>query len=545
MPASLSLDEQRPVVEADDSRFEAAAGLLEKAAQATASDPNVAYMLAMAHKRQGNHAEARAALRKIAKPDANILLQMGLLSLRENNPAQAEQDFERSLQMDPKSYGACYNLLLTRLTLNKRDACQQILPRAQELAPTKAEKDFLAILKELLRHVREARPSEERDLLVLGLDSPLEAMSQAQEQRLIELSRSLGQIDVVFTMLRTLGAARPRSQAVLEAFYEAALAKARDLMSRGNWTEALWLLGPLAQERAGTRTQQAALCCQLGCCCYLTQEFDKAASYFHLALKLSGSDPRIIQNVALSYEQADDMNEAEEYWGKFLNLLDSIMLSVPPGIPNYRESLEYETLVHVANVFHGKERWSLAVNYLNRALKIRPDDGDLMERMFHTYVNAKQQNQARKMLDRLRDVRPKDPQLDLYELDLIEVKNLNDIEKLLEDIDRVLRRHPDDKRVEERAVSMVGNVVPLMGNLCDQLTEQLNKVLNQVGNLPRYQIDWSALKEIMRDLIKEFQKLRRITNKCLPLVTHDDHKRIVRDLAEHIDKKIDACRSMT
>ena len=57
-----------------------------------------------------------------------------------------------------------------------------------------------------------------------------------------------------------------------------------------------------------------------------------------------------------------------------------------------------------------------------------------------------------------------------------------------------LQRHPDDHRVNERAVSMVGNVVPLMGNLCDQLTDQLNKVLKQVGNLPRYQVDWSALR---------------------------------------------------
>jgi len=38
--------------------------------------------------------------------------------------------------------------------------------------------------------------------------------------------------------------------------------------------------------------------------------------------------------------------------------------------------------------------------------------------------------------------------------------------------------------------------------------------------------------------------LRRITGKCLPLVTGDEHKRIIRELAEHIDKKMEACRSM-
>ena len=56
--------------------------------------------------------------------------------------------------------------------------------------------------------------------------------------------------------------------------------------------------------------------------------------------------------------------------------------------------------------------------------------------------------------------------------------------------------------------------------------------------------DVEAVREVMRDLLKEFQKLRRITGKCLPLVNSDEHRRIVRDLADHIDKKMEACRSM-
>ena len=79
-------------------------------------------------------------------------------------------------------------------------------------------------------------------------------------------------------------------------------------------------------------------------------------------------------------------------------------------------------------------------------------------------------------------MRPSDPQLDLYELDLVEPKNLTDIERMLGEIDRILKRHPNDARVEERAIGMVGNVVPLMGNLCDQLTEQMSKVMHQVRN---------------------------------------------------------------
>ena len=101
-----------------------------------------------------------------------------------------------------------------------------------------------------------------------------------------------------------------------------------------------------------------------------------------------------------------------------------------------------------------------------------------------------------------------------------------------------------DMRVEERAVSMAANVIPLMGRMYDQLAEQLNKIVDEVRRLPNYQINWPAVHEVMRDLLQQFQKLRRITNKCLGLVNNDEHRRIVRDLSEHIDRKIELCQSM-
>ena len=76
---------------------------------------------------------------------------------------------------------------------------------------------------------------------------------------------------------------------------------------------------------------------------------------------------------------------------------------------------------------------------------------------------------------------------------------------------------------------MVGSVLPLMNTVCEQLNGQLGKVLGQVRNLPNYQINWSAVHDVMRDLQREFHKLRRIANKCLGLVTSDEHRRIVRE----------------
>jgi hypothetical protein len=89
---------------------------------------------------------------------------------------------------------------------------------------------------------------------------------------------------------------------------------------------------------------------------------------------------------------------------------------------------------------------------------------------------------------------------------------------------------------------MIGNIVPLLAKTSDQLTEQLNKVMRQVRGLQNYQINWQAVHEVMRDLKREFQKVRRTVGKCLAVVTHQEQRRVLRSLGEHVDRKIEFCR---
>jgi tetratricopeptide (TPR) repeat protein len=517
-----------------------AAELLENALQVGARDPNVAYLLALAYKRQGKTAEARTAFRTIAQPDANVFLQMGLLSLREGQPAQAAQEFARAWDMDPTSYEACHNLLLSRLTLNDVEAACSLMPRAVELAPSVDEKRFLTLLNSVLQSCRgcNGEPCAE---------SALSELTPEDEQRILNLVRSLGQLDIVLNLLKSLAVARPRSAPVQEAYLEAALGRGKELFDRCAWGEAERLLEPLVRERppvsATAKPTVAVLFNLLGCCACMNQDFDKSIKYFETALKLAGKDARIIQNLALAHELAGRLADAEPHWNDFFNAIDR-RLPTPPGFKSYTDQLAYESLNRLAGCFAERERWPSALRYVQRCANLRPQDSDTLERLFHLYNQAKRHDEARKTLRRLRELRPGEPQHDLYELDLVEVKNLNDIERLLIEIDRILKRHPSDARVEERAVSMVGGVIPMMGNLCDQLTEQMSKVIDQVRHLPNYQINWSAVHEVMRDLLKEFQRLRRITNKCMPLVSSDEHRRVVRELTEHIDRKIEVCRSM-
>src|SRR5215475_12340079 len=104
--------EDIPVAQAVTTHLVEGARLLEQAVKAGCQDPQAAYMLAMCYKGLGKTGEARAALRKIAQPDANVYLQLGLLSFSERAFAQAEQEFARSWELNAGSYAAAYDLLL-------------------------------------------------------------------------------------------------------------------------------------------------------------------------------------------------------------------------------------------------------------------------------------------------------------------------------------------------------------------------------------------------------------------------------------------------
>jgi tetratricopeptide (TPR) repeat protein len=542
-----------PVDEPSNEHLEAAARLLDQALKVGRTDPDIVYMLGLCYKRQGKIAEARAAFRKIANPDAQVLLQMGLLSFAEKQFAQAEQEFTKAWQLEPKFYEAAYNLMLSQLCQGRSDACISLVAQMKSLAPSGEELQFLTLLEPLLERCQTIKGGKPPPLPTgspngMPAQDALAAMSTADEKRLLDLMLGLGQIEAVYPLLRALAAARPTSAAAQEAYAAGVLVQAKKYAERCQWDPAERLLMPLAQSFTSANSGnvpkhlQVATYNLLGCCDCMLQEFDRGINYFSWALKLAANDPWLHQNLALAYELKGQLDQADSHWNRYFDLLDR---RVPtPAVPNYRETLAYEGLNRLADSFSKKERWNTALTYLQRACRLRPQDSDALERLFHMYNQVKRPEDARKTLKRLRELRPNDPQLELYELDLREVKTLDDIEHMLSDIRKSLNKYPNDMRVEEKAVGLVGNVIPLIGRMCDQYTDQLNKVVEQVRRLPNYQINWNAVHDVMRDLQREFQKLRRIASKCMGLVTSEEHRRIVRELTAHIDRKIEVCQSM-
>src|SRR5262249_13395843 len=153
----------------------------------------------------------------------------------------------------------CYNLLLVRLTLGKIDACLELMPKALELVEQRRdpeERRFLQVMYSLLRVCQKNGPQRP--------DMMLNELTANDEQRMLQVVRSLGQLDTVQMLLKALSEARPRSTAVREAYIEAVLVKGKHLIDRCQWTEAELLLRQFVRDRSFSRNSQVALLTLLG-----------------------------------------------------------------------------------------------------------------------------------------------------------------------------------------------------------------------------------------------------------------------------------------
>src|SRR5262249_33432266 len=140
------------------------------------------------------------------------------------------------------------------------------------------------------------------------------------------------------------------------------------------------------------------------------QDFNQGVRHFTAALKLSALDARLHQNLALAYEWLDNLAEADPHWNRYFELIDR-RLPCPPGRTDYVNDLAFEGLSRLATRYADKERWPTAIVYLERARQLRPDNADLLERLFQLYIHAQRQAEARQVLIELRKLRPADPQM--------------------------------------------------------------------------------------------------------------------------------------
>jgi tetratricopeptide (TPR) repeat protein len=279
-----------------------------------------------------------------------------------------------------------------------------------------------------------------------------------------------------------------------------------------------------------------------GCCACLSQDLERGTQYFSEALSLAGEDPRLAQNLALTLEWQGQYAQADRHWERYLALVGSKALT-PPDSPSYREQLTFEALARLATLHGDKERWASALAYAERAHALRPKDGDTLERLFFLYNELGRPADAHRILKQLRQARPNEPQLDLYELRMLDVRTLDGVDEKVNNIERILRRYPQDGLVETQSLTMVVDLLPVLAQTYAQLSDQLNKVQSQIQHLPSYQINWRAVRDVMNELRGDLQRLRRNAGKCLALLQEEEQRRQLRELMDRIDRRVDQCKA--
>ena len=488
-------------------------------------------------------------------------MQRGVLAFNEKEWPSAASEFEKSWQKDPASYPAAYNLMLTRLCQGQLEGAVEMLDKLLPLAPSPAENRFLSLLRGLLGRSGSEASAEQAYSFA--------SISGEEEQRLLDMIVGLNQFEVVYRLLAKLVTARPHSEAAFRSYIGAALVQAKILVDRCQWSDAEILLSPLKRRLESSQVKLdpfylIAILNMLGVAASMAQDYERGLSHFRTAAEAfqrdfstpapSSKTERYInsqgvylgawleQNLALGNESLGRLDIAETHWNRYFDYLEHyVPRSLPP---DYLPNLGFEGASRLADLFSRKEKWGSAAQFLQRAHRIRPTDYETLERLFHMYTQLKRTEEARKILRRLREARPNDPQGELFELEVREVRKLDEVDALLSDLRRIAQRFPNDARVEERGAAIVHNVVPILDRIADQYAGQVNKVVDQMRRLPSHQINWPTVRDIMRDMEDKYLFLRRVAQKCLAHVTNDDSRRELHRLISHCDRKIDQCHSL-
>jgi Flp pilus assembly protein TadD/TolA-binding protein len=540
-----------------------ALAFLQEAQQQGFADPQLPYALALAHKRLGQWGALRAILRRAPAAEGDVTLQEGLAAFAEGQYAQAEEAFHRACQEAPQAYVPAYNLFVARLFQGKGIVCWEQLPQLFSLAPHAAERRFLQLLADLLQ--RALRPT--LPTLPLPADAwegdgtgaaaqcapalaDLETMTADEEQRLLLLMARLEAAEWAQRLWEVLATACPDRPAVRTARLEAALYRGSDWVARGYGAQALNILLPLysvlseSSDSPGSLSpnQRAAYWTCLGLSAVLTQDWSLAAQAFQAALRESNHDPWLHQNLALVLEIRQDLEKARSHWEQYLSSLAS---SLPvPEAPDYRRALEVAVRRHVAEMCLTSQRGDLALSHLQRARALEPHNTDILERLFQVARQQQQIPLAQQALVDLRSLRPTDPLVQVYDLELRALGGVRDLGQVVAELTHLLTQYPNQPRLAEQATQLLAQVLARMQHWARQQQRRLERLLRQTRHAGSYRTDWEVVRQEAYHLYREFRQLLHLAQKCFPLITDEEQRQTCQELCDWLARRINTCRSL-
>jgi len=221
-------------------------------------------------------------------------------------------------------------------------------------------------------------------------------------------------------------------------------------------------------------------------------------------------------------------------------------------MPNrqYYDTLACEGRLHVAELFSVEKKWNQAAKHFEKAHQVRPDNGDIMVKLFYSYRNGKNSNKARQTYKKLTKKYPKNLGYQILEVDLLlsEASSLRDFERAFKKLVQLKRQHPKDPEILSKGEALVIEFVPSIAEVSDKLSASLREVVTTIQRIkqdPNMTIDSYKLKQIYNDLKNDYQTLKNMVDQCFEFVDSKDGKKMLRDLREHINSKISLINSLS
>lgn len=543
-----------------------AVALLEEMRLEDPNDGGLACLLSQIYERQGDGRSARQVLTSLREPDSKVLVRLGCLWLLAKALDRAEEAFGRAWELDPTCEAAGHNLVMTRLSRGRLEEAAAALAGLVEVA-AENNRTPLRMLGVLLAGVRAGSG------VAPPADSPLRDISLEEEGRLVETVRRLGNREAEAALLAALVAARPESRTAREAYLEAELFRGKALFDAGRWLDASRLLARVAagEAREGSerelrdrgvpsnregangrkrtalgetsRALVAAAWNLAGCAACLAQDFRGGEGAFAEAMRWGAGEAWIYQNRALACEWDRRFDAAQKHWKHYLGALRA-GVPRPVGFPEYEDQLAYECLVRLAEGCGERERSSEAAGYLAQARQVRARDVEALQRLVDAYRGLDRPDEARNTLNQLRRLRPGDARWDLTELGLMEVRDLDGVQRLLVECDRILRAHPGDTQLAGQAAEASGHAIEFLARCDQELARQVARAGKRMQRLSENRADGARLREHLGGLRYQFQKLKWTATRVLPLVHWERHREVVRRVVRHAEGQIDRCREM-
>jgi len=288
-------------------------------------DANIQYLMVLALKKEGDYLAALYILEDMENRDFETELQLAILYLLTNNYEDATSKLVFLNKNYPANYFVLYNLLLVNFIQQKFEMVEQILP---ELIPLTSDANTLNALNliesflEMMKAVSSGKP-------LTDLAKKIKKVKDQEFFAFFALIVQFFGIEESLPILFEIQNRFPRNKVIKNFLANILFSTANNLLLQGDSNKARECLEK-AKVFGSNSPIKTEIENMVGFLDYYDESYTSSLKHFKNVQKTAPKNPLIWQNLALVYEQKNNLSEAERYWENFLTHIEMKRKEFPP-----------------------------------------------------------------------------------------------------------------------------------------------------------------------------------------------------------------------